>query len=441
MRLSEGYNCKILTHKIKLSTTNTAIILLCIIFLFLRFFRLSELTNFTSDQGYLLLGAGQIIWERKISLIGPMVISKIVEGRGFFLGPLFYWFLVPLMVIAGFDPIKITWIFILLNLLAGLIIYKIGSDFFNKKVGLIAFSFFTFSPFFIEYSRFIWNPNLLALIGSGFLYALFSLNKKPTLLPFFLAGVLAGIGAGIHYSGLLLVLVFLMFITWKKLWKLKGVLLFFLGFLISSTPLLLFELRHNFYNIQTLFFIIRSGGLQSSENLTFQWHYFLVLAPAVLLLGAKIIERLFSFNRIVGLEFLVFLLVFFILRIDFLRNHGFTMPEGWNIKGVQKAAALIHQDQKGKNYNVASLLDGDTRALPFRFFLKTLGEEPLSVEDYPESQTLYVITPKMSKEQILQYPVWEIQTILPASFVWIREIQNEIYLYRLDRLEELASVI
>jgi len=427
------YRFGTLNHDLQFSKVNVIIIFLSVIFLFLRFFRLAELTNFTSDQGYLLLGAGQLIWEKKISLIGPMVISKIVEGRGFFLGPLFYWFLAPLIVITGSDPLKITWVFIFLNLLAGLIVYKIGNDFFNQAIGLLAFSFFTFSPFLIEYSRFIWNPNIMVLVGAGFFYALFSLTKKSTSLLFFLIGILAGIGVEIHYSGFLLVLAFLVFVFWKKLWTSKGALLFFLGLVVSNVPLLLFELRHNFYNTKTLFFIIRSGGLQNSANFTFQWHYFLVLAPIFLILMATIVAKLISINKLIGYGLLISLLAFFVLRIDFFRNHGFTMPEGWNINGVKKSSEMIHQDEKDKNYNIVALLDGDTRALPFRYFLKTMGDEPLPVKDYPKAQTLYIVAQRMDKTELLQYPVWEIQTILPASLVSMREIQGNIYLYKLER--------
>ena len=64
------------------------LIIICVIsffYLFLRIYNLESLITFHLDQGLQLNEAHQMIQNRHINLVGPMVTTKIFEGRGFFM--------------------------------------------------------------------------------------------------------------------------------------------------------------------------------------------------------------------------------------------------------------------------------------------------------------------------------------------------------------------
>ncbi len=98
------------------------------------------------------------------------------------------------------------------------------------------------------------------------------------------------------------------------------------------------------------------------------------------------------------------------------------MPEGWDYLGVKKASEIIAKDASG-DFNVAAILDGDTRAYPYRYIIETLGKKPLGVEDYNKSKVLYVIA-KGGADNVIGYPVWEIKSFLPAKVTTKWQIQN-----------------
>ena len=108
------------------------------------------------------------------------------------------------------------------------------------------------------------------------------------------------------------------------------------------------------------------------------------------------------------------------------------MPAGWNLTGVKKATALIAHDTlaSNKKFNVAAILDGDTRAYPYRYLLETNGIKPESPEAYPEAEVLYVIG-RGEETDILFYPVWEIYAFQPLKIDQVWSIQNGIKLFKL----------
>ena len=109
------------------------------------------------------------------------------------------------------------------------------------------------------------------------------------------------------------------------------------------------------------------------------------------------------------------------------------MSPGWNLTGIRTATQLIAADDPPAKFAVAATLDGDTRALPYRYLLEAkYSKIPLSVEAYPMAETLYVIT-KDPAEKIITNPVWEISSIMPARVTRTWPLQNSILLHRIDK--------
>ena len=109
------------------------------------------------------------------------------------------------------------------------------------------------------------------------------------------------------------------------------------------------------------------------------------------------------------------------------------MPEGWNQIGIKTASNIISVDvDSQKKFNVASTLDGDTRARPYRYLLEVKGKIPQDVEAYPSSSILYLIS-RDEEQKIKSYTVWEVASFAPFNITKKWPIQNGIWLYRLEK--------
>lgn len=115
-------------------------------------------------------------------------------------------------------------------------------------------------------------------------------------------------------------------------------------------------------------------------------------------------------------------------------NHGYFMPSGWSLKKIEKVGQLIAEDaQTHPNFNVSSLLDGDTRAYPIRYVVEVAGIGPGAVEKYPQNNYLYVVARDNVKE-VLDSQTWEIQSFSPFQIGASWDMDDNIRLYRLDRV-------
>ncbi len=114
-----------------------------------------------------------------------------------------------------------------ISLLFAFFIYKFGKEIFNEKTGFYASLIFSISPGFIYYS-------LLPLpdfIYAFFLFlALYYLWRKK----FLITGIMIGLGILLKPIGFLPLLLFSIFILWKRYWK--GILKFFIPITILLSP-------------------------------------------------------------------------------------------------------------------------------------------------------------------------------------------------------------
>lgn len=393
--------------------------------LFLRLFRLRSLTTFGGDQGIDLLVVKRMLVNHQWTLLGPKTsIAPIFNG------PVYYYFLLPFMAVFRLDPIGASYFMILLYLGTIFLLYLFGQEFLNKKIGLLAALFFAIWPVSIEYARVSFNSFPTPFFVILFLYSLAKSLKNYRWV--ILSGLCLGIMMQLHYFNFFLGLLGLAWLIFKTKNKFKMTFLFILFFLIGFSPMILFEVRHNFFNTRTLWLFLTQRGMPSFK---WQLHYFISLFPVAFLIIGIFLDWVLRKNKVMGI-LLVLLLVFLNLsQVNLFRKNGYTMPEGWNMIGIQKVAKIIVDDVKENQedkYNIAALLDGDTRAYPYRYFLEVMGEKPMVVEAYPQAEVLYVVG-KGDKTSILSYPVWEVSSFLPAEIDKIWDIQNEVKLFKLTK--------
>lgn len=222
---------------------------------------------FGFDQGKHWLAAKSIVVDHKFPLIGDEVGGK----GGFFQGSgWFYLLALPFFLFHG-DPYgAIVMVFVLGVSLTGLFPYL-----FYKRLGMkeaLAGGFFlALAPILISNSRFAWPPFVIPFLMVWYLWFAYGVFVKKYINIFF---VFLTIGLMGHFevatAGTLFISTLLLYIPYsiKEKIPFKYFLFGIVGFILPLTPLLLFDIRHNFLNVRGImetFFGSKRGALSSVE--------------------------------------------------------------------------------------------------------------------------------------------------------------------------------
>jgi len=188
-----------------------------------------------------------------------------------------------------------------------------------------------------------------------------------------------------------------------------------------------------------LLLVISNVIFASLYSADLQLHYFVSVYASLVLLISIAFFWMFNFfkNFLVKTLLLILLAQIFasnIANLNLSSPEGYTMPKGWNLKGVKKASAIIAADAGPSKFNIAATLDGDTRARPYRYLVEVAGKIPEDVERYPTSDVLYLVA-RDEDEVIKRYTVWEVASFAPFKIDKKWEIQNGIKLYKLVKTD------
>ena len=383
------------------------LVLISCLYLFIRLYRLNELIGFRLDQGIHLLETKTMFDSKKISLVGPMVTSKSFMGRNFFIGANYYYVLGIVGLIGQWNPLTITIIFILLELVFYLFFIGFLKRKFNLFLALLIFIFITVSPYLVIHSRFFWNPHLLIPLSILLLLTSEKYLLKKQIKYLFLMAFFWGFAFACHYSAVFWGLFFIfVLIKSKQFKKIKNYLIIISGFLLGDLPWFIFELRHGFYNIKTLFYIFT----HSSTGGELTYHYFVF---SLLIFGIfGILSLIIKFkNKNVGNIVLISLLVgLFLIQNKLFANYApLDNISGWNYLEQQKVVDLIIKDGCPKNFNVAATIQGDTRAYDLRYLLNLKKCNPMVVGEYPKAEKLFLVAPKERLPET--ETVWEVSSL------------------------------
>ncbi len=252
------------TEKIVLS-------LILIVAAFMRLYRIQDYMTFLGDEGRDVLVVYNIL-HGHLTLLGPT--SSV---GGFFLGPIYYYFMAPFLWLFQYNPVGPAIMVALFGIATVWLIFIIGKDFFNTKVGLMAALLYAISPLVIVYSRSSWNPNPMPFFSLLTLYLIYKALIKNSLRLLFIAGILFGITMQLHYLTIFLGVIIAVYVFLSILYKEKNLkkiskffypyLSIFLGFIIGWSPFLAFELRHGFLDFKNIFnFVLFSGKTGTGDN-------------------------------------------------------------------------------------------------------------------------------------------------------------------------------
>lgn len=250
----------------KLQATPHLLILavIIIIALFFRTYKIVDWFDFAHDGDLYSWIVKDIIVDHHIRLIG-----QLTSAPGIFIGPAFYYILIPFFLVFRMDPVGALIPVTIIGILTVLSYYLVFSKLFNKEVGLISSFLYATLLSMVTFDRRIVPSTPTNIWLVWYFYSVIMLARGSyNVLP--LTSFLVGLIWHIHIAlipALLAVPVALGLA--KKIPTKKQITSSAIAFTIPSLPLILFEVRHGFP--QTLGFVsnllIEHGGGKGIEKL------------------------------------------------------------------------------------------------------------------------------------------------------------------------------
>jgi 4-amino-4-deoxy-L-arabinose transferase-like glycosyltransferase len=231
---------------------NWLLILILIIGAFFRLYKIDGYMTFLGDEG-----RDVIIVRNLLVNADPILIGPGTSVGGMYLGPLYYYFMAPFLLLANFSPVGPAVGVALLGIATIYLVYLVGFEWFSKTAGLISSALFAISPTVITFSHSSWNPNIMPFFALLSVYAIWKaytsrVASREVGWWLIICAVSFAFVLQSHYLGLLLAPV--IFVYWflarvPKRYTLISILLF--SFLMS--PLLAFDIRHDWMNGRALY--------------------------------------------------------------------------------------------------------------------------------------------------------------------------------------------
>lgn|GEM_PF-471814 len=224
------------------TTKNLVLAGVFLMFGFARFYNLNGRIGFGWDEERDAIIASGIL-SGKLTLIGPRVIGP----EGFFLPPWFFYLLTPFYLLYSGDPHAMVLFIVVSCTLFFILSYKVLGNIFSKETAIIFIALWSINVFSVSLDTTAWNPVLIPTIFIALLYiAHKDITKKNNIWSIIL-GFIFGLGISFHFQFVFVFPLVLIIIANKSASKvsLVGTIL---GLIASFSPLILFDLRHNFLN-------------------------------------------------------------------------------------------------------------------------------------------------------------------------------------------------
>ncbi len=237
------------------------IILILLLASLFRLYNISGYMEFLGDQGRDVIIVRRFLTQRDLMFIGPQT-----SVGNMYLGPWYYYFIAPSLLLFNFNPVGPSIMVALLGIATVWLVWYVTREWFGEKSAIISSFLYAISPVVIKYSGFSWNPNIVpffSLLSVWLGWRVWQKNehKKIPLLGFALGMIMSS-----HYLGLLNfpIIFSLLYLTYKKVEGIqkknlvKNSVLGLVIFGAMALPLVLFDLKHNGLNLKALVAIL--GG-------------------------------------------------------------------------------------------------------------------------------------------------------------------------------------
>lgn len=255
----------------KLKPVHWLLVVIILAGAFLRLYNLPGSMMFLGDQG-----RDAIIVKDIFKKFDPVFIGPVTSVGNMYLGPGYYYFMLPWLWFSYPSPVGPAYAVAVLGIITIYLMYKLGKELVGEPAAIIATTFFAFSSTVINNTRFSWNPNpapLVSLLMVFFTYRAWKKNPKywigaavcfSILIQLHYLTLLSATGAGLIW----LISIFEKRKNAKYLKKLFfATLISFLIFVVSLTPIILFDIKHDYLNTKAFTQMI-SGQENFAQNTT-----------------------------------------------------------------------------------------------------------------------------------------------------------------------------
>jgi 4-amino-4-deoxy-L-arabinose transferase-like glycosyltransferase len=237
---------------------------------FLRLYNIPNTVQFLGDQGRDALIVAKIFKE-----LNPVFIGPVTSIGNMYLGPLYYYFMLPFLMFTYPSPMGPVYAVALLGVLTVFLMYYLGKKIVNEKAALWGSALFGLSAVAAHNTRFSWNPNPAPIVSLFMMYFTYKAFKKDTrywigvticfaiLIQLHYLTLLSGAGFGAIW----IYQIIKKYNNKKPIKKmlvstLIGVLVFF----ASLTPLMLFDLKHDGVNRKAFASILTEKNAFNKEK-------------------------------------------------------------------------------------------------------------------------------------------------------------------------------
>jgi 4-amino-4-deoxy-L-arabinose transferase-like glycosyltransferase len=228
---------------------------------FFRLYKIDAYMTFLGDEG-----RDVTIVRRIITQLHPPLIGAGTSIGNMYLGPLYYYMMVPPLWIANFSPVGPAVQIALLGVVTVFFIWFIGRTWFGKTAGLVSAVLYAISPTVIIFSRSSWNPNIMPFFSLLSIYSIWKVYESREASRevgrwLITLGISFAFVLQSHYLGLLLAPT--LFIFWllsflkvrktdAKKYFVRNSLIGIGLFLVLMSPLLIFDIRHGGTNFNAI---------------------------------------------------------------------------------------------------------------------------------------------------------------------------------------------
>jgi len=230
------------------------LILLVLIALFIRLYRLPATLIFLEDEGRDLL-----IVKRMIDTLRPVLLGPQTSTGNMYLGPLYYYFITPAVYLARMSPLGPAILIAITGAATVGLLYFYGKRWFSSSAGWLAATLYALMPLPVQFTRNSWNPNLVPLISLLIVILVVNLSTHVSQnwkRDFLFLGAAVGFLVQLHYMALIFLVgvAIVMILTWYKKWRqlILGIGLSLVTFVFTLSPFIIFEIRNDFVNTHAI---------------------------------------------------------------------------------------------------------------------------------------------------------------------------------------------
>jgi uncharacterized membrane protein len=270
--------------------------------LFLKSYKPLQLFIYSHDQDLAGWMIKDILVNKHLRLIG-----QETSTQGVFIGPLFYYLLIPFYLLFNMDPAGGVLMVTLLGAFGIWSFYFVFLKIFNKPTGLIASLVYATSFYTVLTDREVVPTTPVIMWTVWFLYSLHLVLKGEQKKGFILGGVLLGLVWNFNLAlAIIAPLVLIAYFLGRKKLNINAVILGAISLMATSAPLILFELRHGFSQTKAILSSLATGqgGLFGFLTKLYRANILISKNTAGLLWGSVInIEHKWALYLLIGLLF------------------------------------------------------------------------------------------------------------------------------------------